>query len=268
VRLGRFEAVDGVWQVEIDPTGGTVLPPRRSLPGSDPPLPTARPLTSGRLLAPVRPGKIVCIGRNYRAHAAELGNTVPSRPLLFHKPASAVIGPGATIQLPPDSDRVEHEAELGVVIGRRARHLALADALDAVLGFTCLNDVTARDLQRSDKQFARGKGFDTFCPLGPWIETEFDPADVRVSCTVGDEVRQDGRTGLMVFDVATLLATISRVMTLEPGDVIATGTPAGVGPLTDGDVVRVQIEGLGVLENLVRRDSDVPDRAPPIAQAR
>ncbi len=268
MRLGRWQAADGVWQVEIDAAGATALPPRVTLPGSDEPLPSARPLDSGRLLAPVRPGKIVCIGRNYRAHAAELGNTVPVRPLLFHKPASAVIGPGETILLPPDSDRVEHEAELGVVIGRRARHLDPADALHAVLGFTCLNDVTARDLQRSDKQFARGKGFDTFCPLGPWIETEFDPTDVRVSCTVGDEVRQDGRTGLMVFDVPTLLATISRVMTLEPGDVIATGTPAGVGPLTDGDVVQVRIEGIGVLRNPVRRDLSVPDRAPPIAQAR
>ncbi len=268
MRLGRFEAADGVWQVEIDAAVAAALPPRGSLPGTDPPLPSARPLSSGRLLAPVRPGKIVCIGRNYRAHAAELGNTVPTRPLLFHKPSSAVIGPDAAILLPPDSDRVEHEAELGVVIGRRARHLAPVDALDAVLGFTCLNDVTARDLQRSDKQFARGKGFDTFCPLGPWIETEFDPADVRVSCTVGDEVRQDGRTGLMVFPVALLLATISRVMTLEPGDVIATGTPAGVGPLTDGDVVSVRIEGIGVLQNPVRRDRDVPDRSPPIAQAR
>ncbi len=268
MRIGRFQAADGVWQVEFDAAGARVLPPRLSGPGADPPLPAARPLSEGRLLAPVRPGKIVCIGRNYVAHAAELGNTVPGRPLLFLKPGTAVVGPGDTILLPPDSQRVEHEAELAVVIGRRARHLDPHTALDAVLGYTCLNDVTARDLQRSDTQFARGKGFDTFCPLGPWIETELDPSDVRVTCAVNGTLRQDGRTSLMAFDVATLLATISRVMTLEPGDVIATGTPAGVGPLLQGDVVRVQIEGIGVLENPVAEDPDVPRRAPPISQGR
>lgn len=268
MRLGRFAAVDGVWQVAIDPDRAMVLPPFAALPGTDPPLPSARPLSDGRLLAPVRPRKVVCIGRNYVAHAAELGHDVPSRPLLFHKPGTAVIGPGATILLPPDSDRVEHEAELAVVIGRRARHLDPATALEAVLGYTCLNDVTARDLQRSDRQFARGKGFDTFCPLGPWIETRFDPRDARVRCAVGGVTRQDGRTSLMVFDVPTLLAAISRVMTLEPGDVIATGTPAGVGPLLDGDVVRVEIDGIGALENPVRRDPEVPPFAPPVAQAR
>lgn len=267
MRVGRFAAADGTFFVTVDSEGGRVRP-APELPWAGPTLPFPRPIHTGRLLAPVLPGKVVCIGRNYRAHAEELGNTVPARPLIFLKPPSAVIGPGEPILLPPDSERVEHEGELGVVIGRRARHLDPADALDAVFGFTCVNDVTARDLQRADKQFARGKGFDTFCPIGPWIETELDPRDVRVTCRVGDALRQDGRTALMVFDVPTLLATISRVMTLEPGDVIATGTPAGVGPLTAGDDVTVEIEGIGALTNPVRADRDVPERPPPISQSR
>ena len=263
MRLGRFAGKDGVWLVRVE-EHAVHPPPNVGLPGR--PLPAPRPRTSGHLLAPVRPSKIVCVGRNYTAHAEELGHAVPDRPLLFLKPPSAVIGPGAPILLPPDSAQVEHEAELGVVIGRRCRHLDPVDAMDAVLGFTCVNDVTARDLQRADGQFARGKGFDTFCPVGPWIDTDLDPADLRVTCRVGDTVRQDGRTSLMMFDLPTLLATISRVMTLEVGDLIATGTPAGVGPLTDGDTVVVEIEGLGALRNPVRTDAGVPDRPRPIAQ--
>ncbi len=263
MKLARVDAGDGPRLARVVDGG---YEPGPALPWIAPSLEQAT--AEARLLTPVLPGKVVCIGRNYAAHAAELGNDVPPRPLVFLKARSAVIGPDDSILLPPDSGRVEHEAELAVVIGRRARHLRPDQALDAVLGFTCLNDVTARDLQRADKQFARGKGFDTFCPIGPWIETELDWRDLRVTCAVerGGErtLRQDGRTSLMMFDVPTLLATVSRVMTLEPGDVLATGTPAGVGPLLDGDVVEVAIEGLGALRNPVRADDGVPELGPPI----
>ncbi len=244
--------------------GDRALPPGDAhLPGiSDPPLTHPVDLAALRLLPPLRPGKIACIGRNYAAHAAELGNTVPGRPLLFLKPASAVIGPGDAILLPPDSDRVEHEGELGVVIGERCRHVRPEDVDSVIFGFTCVNDVTARDLQRTDKQFARGKGFDTFCPIGPWVATGLDWRDLRVSVRVGDELRQDGRTSQMVFDVASLVATVSRVMTLQPGDVIATGTPEGVGPLRDGDRVCVEIEGIGELANPIRLDEQAPADPP------
>jgi 2-keto-4-pentenoate hydratase/2-oxohepta-3-ene-1,7-dioic acid hydratase in catechol pathway len=225
-------------------------------------------LTDCPLLAPVLPRTVAAIGRNYAAHAAELGNPVPSRPLIFLKAPSSVCGPGDMILLPPDSERVEHEAELGVVIGRRCRHVAPEHYAEVVAGYTVVLDVTARDLQRSDGQFARGKGFDTFCPIGPWMETSLDPRDVEVGCEVNGEVRQRGRTTAMIFDVPTLIATVSRVMTLRPGDVIATGTPAGVGPLRDGDVVVAWVDGIGELRCPVRADPDVPHREPPIAQAR
>ena len=205
------------------------------------------PLASCRLLAPSEPSKIVAIGRNYRAHAKELGNDVPSAPLLFLKPPSAVLDPGGVIVRPRASKRVEHEAELGVVIGKRAHRVAEADALSFVHGYTALCDVTARDLQKADVQFTRGKGFDTFCPFGPWIETSLDPGDLAVIARVNGEVRQQGRTRDMVFSVAALIAYVSAVMTLEPGDVIATGTPEGVGPLVAGDAIEVEIEGVGVL---------------------
>ena len=204
-----------------------------------------------RLLAPVVPQKIVCIGRNYAAHAEEQGVQVPDNPIIFLKPTSSVIGPGNTIQLPPQSNQVEHEAELAVVIGKRGRWLFLDDALDYLLGYTIANDVTARDLQLRDGQWTRGKGFDTFCPVGPWIETEFDPTDTLISCHVNDELRQMGTTRDMVFTVQQLLVFISSVMTLEPGDLILTGTPSGVGPLKPGDQVSIAIEGLGELINHV-----------------
>lgn len=244
--------------------GDRALPPGDArLPGVvDPPLSDAVDLAGLRFLPPVRPGKVACIGRNYAAHAAELGNSVPPRPLLFLKPPSAVIGAGQPILLPPDSERVEHEAELGVVIGARCRHVQPSDADAVIFGFTCVNDVTARDLQRSDKQFARGKGFDTFCPIGPWVATGLDWRDLRVRCRVDGELRQDGRTAQMVFDVAALVATVSRVMTLEPGDVIATGTPEGVGLLRAGQRVEVEIEGIGVLGNPVAADPDAPGEPP------
>jgi 2-keto-4-pentenoate hydratase/2-oxohepta-3-ene-1,7-dioic acid hydratase in catechol pathway len=199
------------------------------------------------LLAPVLPPKILCIGRNYAAHAKELGNEVPKEPLLFLKPSSALLAPGGAIRLPPESARVEHEAELGVVIGTRCKGVAAADALAHVLGYTCVGDITARDLQKSDGQWSRAKGFDTFCPVGPWIETELDPRSVRVTCRVNGVTKQDGNTSQMMFPVAELIAYTSRMMTLEPGDLLVTGTPEGVGPLADGDRLEIEIAGLGTL---------------------
>jgi 2-keto-4-pentenoate hydratase/2-oxohepta-3-ene-1,7-dioic acid hydratase in catechol pathway len=210
-----------------------------------------------RLLSPILPSKVVCVGRNYAEHAAELGNEVPAEPLLFLKPSTSVIGPNDAIRLPVQTRQVEHEAELAVVIGAPgARRADRATAARAIFGYTCANDVTARDLQRSDGQWTRAKGFDSFCPLGPWIVTGLDPADLEVRCEVGPEgsvaeVRQLGRTKDMVFDPATLVSYISFVMTLLPGDVVLTGTPAGVGPLTEGDTVTVAVEGVGTLSNRV-----------------
>jgi 2-keto-4-pentenoate hydratase/2-oxohepta-3-ene-1,7-dioic acid hydratase in catechol pathway len=210
-------------------------------------------LSDAKLLPPVTPSKIVCVGRNYREHAAELGNPMPSEPLLFLKAPSTIVGDGEAIELPELSQRVEHEGELAVVIGRRCRRLAPdEDPLSYVLGYTCLNDVTARDLQRKDVQFTRGKSFDTFCPVGPHIETDLDPLDAQVTTRVNGHVRQQGRTSAMAFPVPYLIRYISHVMTLVPGDLIATGTPAGVGPLADGDTVEVEVEGVGLLRNPVR----------------
>jgi len=206
-----------------------------------------------RLLEPVAPTKIVCVGRNYAAHAKELGNAVPTEPLLFLKPPSALLAPGEPIVLPPSSERVEHEAEIGVVIGRRLRRASPEEALAAVFGVTPLNDVTARDLQRKEVQFTRAKGFDTFCPVGPWIETDAPLGELTVTGRVNGQVRQHAPVGQMVFPIATLLSFISHVMTLEPGDLIATGTPEGVGPLEPGDSVEVEISGVGVLRNGVVR---------------
>ena len=210
-----------------------------------------------RLLSPILPSKVVCVGRNYVEHAAELGNEVPSEPLLFLKPSTSVVGPRDAIRLPVQSKQVEHEAELAVVIGPPGAHRAdRAAAVRAVFGYTCANDVTARDLQRSDGQWTRAKGFDSFCPIGPWITTGLDVGDLEVRCEVGRapdemEVRQLGRTRDMVFDVPTLVSYVSHVMTLLPGDVILTGTPAGVSPLTEGDTVTVSVEGIGELSNPV-----------------
>lgn len=205
-----------------------------------------------RPLPPVQPSKIVCVGRNYAAHAAEHSAPVPEEPMLFLKPPSALVGYGDPIVIPQGIGRVEHEAELAVIIGRTAQRVPQHDALSYVLGYTCANDVSARDFQKKDGQWGRAKGFDTFCPLGPWIVTDLDPRDVEVGCRVNGEQRQRARTSEMVFDVPALIAFISRVMTLLPGDVILTGTPAGVGPLADGDTVEVEIEGIGVLRNPVR----------------
>jgi 2-keto-4-pentenoate hydratase/2-oxohepta-3-ene-1,7-dioic acid hydratase in catechol pathway len=209
------------------------------------------PLDASALLAPVTPSKIVCVGRNYRAHAAELGNDVPTEPLLFLKPPTALCGPGAPIPVPAASARVEHEGELAVVIARTLCDATPEEALAGVFGYTCANDVTARDLQRKDVQFTRAKGFDGFCPCGPHIETELAPDDLHLVVRVNGEVRQDGHTRDMVFPVGVLLAYISRVMTLLPGDLVLTGTPSGVGPLVDGDRVEVEISGVGTLANPV-----------------
>jgi 2-keto-4-pentenoate hydratase/2-oxohepta-3-ene-1,7-dioic acid hydratase in catechol pathway len=209
-------------------------------------------LTDVQLLAPVTPTKIVCVGRNYREHAAELGNKMPEEPLLFLKPPSSLIATEDKIELPRESQQVEHEGELGVVIGRTARKLTdKDDPFSYVFGYTCVNDVTARDLQRKDVQFTRGKSFDTFCPTGPWIVTELNPADVQVTTRLNGEVKQNGNTGDMAFPVAFLIRYISGIMTLNPGDLIATGTPAGVSRMKHGDVVEVEVEGIGVLKNSI-----------------
>jgi len=211
----------------------------------------ALPRSKVRPLAPCRPGKIVAVGLNYRDHAAEMGKPLPAEPLLFLKPSTAVIGPEDPIELPLWAGRVDYEAELALVIRTRARRVPRARAAEVILGYTCINDVTARELQRRDVQYTRAKGFDTFAPLGPCIETDVDPADLRVQCFVNGECRQDSRTAQLIFPPDYLIEHISSIMTLEPGDVIACGTPGGVGPLKPGDVVEVRIEGVGSLVNPV-----------------
>ena len=204
-----------------------------------------------RLLAPVLPTKVVAVGRNYAEHAREMGGEVPADPVIFLKPSTAVIGPGDPIVHPGWVGRVDYEGELAVIVGKLARRLDEADAIQAVLGFSCANDVTARDLQRADGQWARAKGFDSFCPLGPWIETDLDSSDLALRTLVNGEPRQQARTSQLERGVASLMAFVSRVMTLLPGDVLLTGTPAGVGPLEVGDRVEVEIDGIGVLANQV-----------------
>jgi len=211
------------------------------------------PLADVKLLAPVIPrSKVVAVGRNYREHAAELGNEAPAEPLLFLKPNTSVIGPGDTIVRPRQSSRVDFEGELAIVIGSIAKNVSEADAASVVFGYTVANDVTARDLQEKDGQWARAKGFDTFCPLGPVIETEFEVANQAIETRVNGEVRQSGRLDDMVHSVASVVAYASAVFTLLPGDVILTGTPAGVGPIVAGDIVEVTVEGIGTLSNPVR----------------
>ena len=208
-------------------------------------------LSEVSLLAPVQPSKVVCIGRNYVAHARELGNEVPKQPLIFLKPSTAVIGPQEAIRCPPASQDVQHEAELAVVVGRALTCATAAEAKQSVFGWTCLNDVTARDIQREEKQFTRAKGFDTFCPVGPVVDTSLDPDGLKVICRVNGVERQRGDTRDMAFDPYAILSFISHVMTLLPGDVVATGTPEGVGRLQRGDWVEVEIPGIGILRNPV-----------------
>jgi len=213
------------------------------------------PLEDVHLLAPMQPSKIVCVGRNYVEHAKEHDVEVPKVPLIFLKPPSSIISPGEPIILPPQSQQVEHEAELVAIIGKRTRGITPEQAHAHIYGYTVGNDVTARDLQRSDGQWTRAKGFDTFCPFGPWVDTEFDPSDALITCKVSGQPRQMASTRDLVFSVSTVIAFVSSVMTLEPGDLIFTGTPAGVGPLKAGDLVEIEIEGLGKLSNPVASGS-------------
>lgn len=264
MRIARFAGPDGVVTFGtvdgVGPDGEvgdetTVTPvvghPFGPLEPAGPPIPYG----DVRLLAPVLPSKIIAVGKNYAAHAAEMGGDVPLEPMIFLKPSTSVIGPGDRIDLPPQSERVEHEAELAIVIGRLCSQVPPRRVSEVVLGYTCANDVTARDLQRSDGQWGRAKGFDTFCPLGPWIVTDVDASDLAITARVNGEVRQDARTSDLVFGVESLVAWISQVMTLLPGDIILTGTPAGVGPLVEGDSVSVSISSIGTLTNrVVTRD--------------
>jgi len=249
VKIIRFEHEGeiryGIWE------GETVYAARRSDAGDYLKGKAITPASQVRLLAPCEPTKIIAVGLNYRAHAEEAGMTIPSEPLIFLKPPSAVIGPGDPIVWPPASQRVDYECELCVVIGRRASRLTAAEARDYILGYTCGNDVTARDLQAKDPQWTRAKGFDTFCPLGPHIETDLEPNNVIVRTRMDGVIRQESSTSDMIWPVEELMVYISHIMTLEPGDVIMTGTPAGIGPVRIGGIVEVEVEGIGTLHNPV-----------------
>ncbi|HAM32790.1 MAG TPA: 2-hydroxyhepta-2,4-diene-1,7-dioate isomerase [Deltaproteobacteria bacterium] len=251
MKIARYEFDGQVRYGLVEPESGTV----REIAGE----PFERVEATGivrrldevRLLSPVVPGKIVAVGLNYKDHAREMGKKIPEEPLLFLKATSAVNDPGGEIVYTPQSQRVDYEAELAVVIGRKAKNVTSEDAASHILGYTCINDVTARDLQVKDVQYTRAKGFDTFAPLGPWVATDLDPSAASVRCLVNGEVRQDGNTREMGASVGRLVEFISSVMTLFPGDVIATGTPPGVGPLRVGDVVTVEVGGIGALTNRV-----------------
>ncbi len=248
-RYIRFEAPDGrgwgvyedgdVVRLSDDPARGGTPEGRRYEPGHI------------RLLAPVAPSKIICVGLNYKEHVGEARPTdeIPKEPVLFFKPPSAIIGPGAAIVRPDESDRVDYEGELGIVIGRECRNVAAVEAEDYVFGITCVNDVTARDLQQKDKQWTRAKSFDTFCPVGPWVIDTINYEDLQLQTFVNGELKQEARTSNMIFPINTLIAYISKIMTLYPGDLISTGTPKGVSPLEEGDRVEVRIEGIGSLVN-------------------
>jgi 2-keto-4-pentenoate hydratase/2-oxohepta-3-ene-1,7-dioic acid hydratase in catechol pathway len=210
-------------------------------------------LSAVRLLPPCKPSKIIAVGLNYRDHAHELGLPVPDQPIIFLKPPTAVIGPEGTIQYPAMSTRVDYEAELGIVIKDTVSNIEPSRVRDHVLGYTCVNDVTARDLQKMDGQWTRAKSFDTFCPVGPWIETQLNPDDLLVESYLNNKKQQSSRTSQFIFSVNELVSFISRIMTLQPGDLITTGTPAGIGPMIPGDMVEVRIEGIGSLKNIVRK---------------
>nr|WP_206327167.1 fumarylacetoacetate hydrolase family protein [Streptomyces sp. S3(2020)] len=260
VRIARF-SIDGnvaFGAVEGDKPDELVLDIIKGIPfadfelsGTKVPLAPSNSKARVRLLPPVLPNKVVAYGRNYAEHARELGNEVPDAPFAFFKPSTSVIGSGDEIQYPSFSQELHHEAELAVVIGRMCREVPRERVKDVILGYTCANDVTARDVQKREKQWARAKGFDTSCPLGPWVETDLDPSDLTIQLTVNGQQRQLGRTSEMIHPIEDLIVNISEAMTLLPGDVILTGTPAGVGPLTVGDEVAVTIEGIGTLTNKV-----------------
>ncbi len=248
VAFGVIEPAEGE---EFDPASASVRPMRGHPYGELDLVDLALPLSTVRLLAPVLPAKVIGIGKNYADHAAEMHADVPEEPLAFLKPSTSVIGPRDEIKIPEQSQRVDYEGELAVVIGKMCRHVAAEDAAAVILGYTCGNDVTARDLQKRDGQWARAKGFDTFCPLGPWIQTDFDPTSAQIETTVNGELRQQGSGADLIFGVGQLVEWVSSVMTLLPGDVILTGTPAGIGQLNDGDHVKVEIPGIGALNNEV-----------------
>jgi 2-keto-4-pentenoate hydratase/2-oxohepta-3-ene-1,7-dioic acid hydratase in catechol pathway len=221
------------------------------------PMKTTYPLAEVQLLAPTRPLKMLCVGLNYRDHAAEMGHALPEEPVLFLKPATALAGPGHVIQYPKMASRVDYEAELAIVIRKRCRSVPVEEAHEVVLGYTCFNDVTARDLQARDGQWTRAKGFDTFGVVGPWIETEpGDPNALALECRLNGEVKQKGHTSQLIFNGPFLISWLSRIMTLEAGDVIATGTPSGVGPMKVGDKVEIEVEGIGVLANTVEAEPE------------
>jgi 2-keto-4-pentenoate hydratase/2-oxohepta-3-ene-1,7-dioic acid hydratase in catechol pathway len=243
VAFGVIESGADVGEVIVPIVGHPFAPVERT--------DVAVPLAQVKLLAPVLPSKVVAIGKNYAAHAAEMGGDVPEAPLIFLKPSTAVIAAGDSIASPPSSERVDFEGELAVVISRLCRDVPEERAMDVVLGYTCANDVTARDQQKTDGQWSRAKGYDTFCPLGPWIETELDPSDLAISTRLNGEVKQSSRTSLLMHKIPALIAYITSCMTLLPGDVILTGTPEGVGPMQVGEEVTVEIEGIGALTNPV-----------------
>ena len=251
MRLVRFRLGDRIATGAVDAGSDAV----RVLAGTffESPVPTGEeiPLDDVRLLAPVLPSKVVCVGKNYAAHAAEFDSDVPEEPLLFLKPSTAVVGPEDPVRLLPISRRIDYEGELAVVVGRLAKHVRSEEAYRYILGYTCANDVTLRDLQKHDDQWARAKGFDGSCPLGPWVETDLDPNEVWLETRLNGDVVQRGHTSDLAFGVATLLEYITEFMTLLPGDVLLTGTPEGVGPLAAGDVVEVEVDGVGVLRNAV-----------------
>jgi 2-keto-4-pentenoate hydratase/2-oxohepta-3-ene-1,7-dioic acid hydratase in catechol pathway len=253
MRLGRVASPDGVAFVSIEGEGDERTAREIAEHPFGTPTFTGRswPLADVRLLAPILASKVICIGKNYAAHAAEMGGVAPENPVIFIKPNTSIIGPGASIVRPKNATNVHFEGELAVVIGRPCKDVKAAKAADVILGYTAANDVTERDQQKSDGQWTRGKGYDTFCPLGPWIDTELDPSDLRITTKVDGAMKQDSSTSLLLHDIPEIIEWISAVMTLLPGDVILTGTPEGVGPIVAGETVTVEIEGLGVLSNPV-----------------
>ncbi|MFC4374879.1 fumarylacetoacetate hydrolase family protein [Nocardia halotolerans] len=253
MRLGRVASPDGVAFVSIEGDGSDATAKEIAEHPFGSPTFTGRswPLADIRLLAPILASKVICIGKNYAAHVAEMGGEAPSEPVIFIKPNTSIVGPNVPIILPPSSSQVDYEGELAVVIGRPCKDVAAAKAADVILGYTIANDVTARDQQRQDGQWTRAKGYDTFCPLGPWIETALDPSDLEITTELDGEVRQRSRTSLFLHDIGEIIEWISSVMTLLPGDVILTGTPEGVGPLQAGQNVSVTVEGIGTLTNPV-----------------
>jgi 2-keto-4-pentenoate hydratase/2-oxohepta-3-ene-1,7-dioic acid hydratase in catechol pathway len=260
VKIGRFAEGDRIFYGIV--SGGTVQEVSGDI-FSEYRIPDTRHALHGlKVLAPCAPSKIVAVGLNYRTHAAEVKMELPQEPILFLKPSTAVIGPGEIIIYPAMAKRVDYEGELGVVIGKRCQAVTVEQAPDYILGYTCVNDVTARDLQKKDGQWTRAKGFDTFSPLGPFIETGLDPADVLIETFLNGEKKQSSSTSDLIFPVPYLVSFISRVMTLLPGDVIATGTPSGIGPMQHGDAVEVRIEGIGVLKNIVAAEKGANRETP------